>query len=70
MYVPRSTIYREPTCDEFSDCLLTDGDFDKSKSSKKSRVVRPYKRSAPPRGTLSIRNLGGYKPNESNYEKI
>ena len=67
--MPLSTIYEEPEVGEGLAERLTSGEFDKSKPSGRSKEVRPYNRHLPLRGFQRIRELGGYKPRETNYMK-
>lgn len=69
MFVPSSSIYRTPEMGEgLTDCL-----FDREPgcgNKEKRKQVRPFNKHNPARGTLAIRALGGYKPNESNFQKL
>lgn len=70
MYTPSSRIYPDPETGESLSDTLTSGKWDRSRPSNASKEVRPYDKNLPARGALSIRAIGGYKPNESNYQKL
>ena len=69
LFQPVSHIYWNPEIGEMRNESLTSGDFDQTKPSRKNREVRQYERNAPPRGTFSVRSLGGYKSHEGNFMK-
>ena len=69
LFQPVSSVYWNPELGEMRTESLTSGDFDQSKPSNRSKEVRQFERNAPPRGTLSIRSLGGYKSHEGNFMK-
>ena len=66
MFVPSSAIYRSPEVGEG----LSDSLFDRVEGSSKRKEVRPFRKHVPARGTLPIRSLGGYRANESDYQKL
>ena len=69
LYRPKSTVYETSTHGEQAEAILTPGVFDKSKTSGKSKEVRPFSRHAGARGFSSVRTVGRYKVRESEFMK-
>ena len=71
MYRPSSTVYPETNVgDDLAEKFVTTSAWDSSQPSGRAKEVRPFDRHSGPRGDKGVRDVGKYKMNECNYQKL